>query len=98
TLNRFPLYVRDDLRLHSAALLAGVPLKESLDDRLPRTAGPLNHPLAAALVHVLGESADVGFVRLRRPRHLLKGAGPHRQPDAVEHEPCGLLRDAERPG
>ena len=31
------------------------------------------------------------------PRQLLEGAGLHREPDAVEHEPRRLLRDAERP-
>jgi hypothetical protein len=47
---------------------------------------------------MLRAPADEGFVRLNGAAHLLGRAGLHGEPDAVQHEPRGLLCDAERAG
>lgn len=52
--------------------------------------------LAAAGVHVLRQTADECFVRLYWAGHLLKGAGLHREPDAmiraIRNQPRRCLR------
>jgi hypothetical protein len=49
-------------------------------------------------VHELGLAADEGLIGFALPAHLLEGVGLHRQPDAVKHEPAGLLGDAKVAG
>ena len=41
-------------------------------------------------------AADVGLVDLDLAGDLVEAPGLHGEPDAVQHEPCRLLRDAER--
>ena len=54
--------------------------------------------LANVLVHETCRATDEGFVHFdlaTRPSHFHQGTRLHRQTDAVEHEPCGLLSDAQ---
>lgn len=73
-----------------------MPGQEAHDGGLPHPAGPLDDPLPLRLVHVAGLPADEGFVYLNLAVHLLEGIGLHREPDALEHVPRGLLSDADR--
>ena len=50
----------------------------------------------AVLVHVASESTDEGLVNLDLAVHLVEAFRLHGEPDAVEHEPGGLLSDADR--
>src|SRR5581483_7338110 len=54
---------------------------------------------ATARVHLPGIAADKGLVNLNGPvaAHLLEGAAGHRLTNPMEHEPCGLLRNAKGP-
>ena len=56
-----------------------------------------NLPRALVLVHVLGEAADEGFVRLNLAAHFNERSGLHGKADAVIHKPGGLLSNAKRP-
>jgi hypothetical protein len=47
------------------------------------------------LVHVSGEAADKRFVCLKLTSHFLECSCPHRKSDAMEHKPCGFLRDTQ---
>src|SRR5579862_6327734 len=84
--------VGDDLRLDAPAT------GENADDGdLVLAAGPGDPLAAAADVHVAGFAADERLVHFDVARCSLERARLHRQPNAVEHEPGGLLADAERP-
>jgi hypothetical protein len=52
-------------------------------------------PLVRA--HVSRLATDEGFIRLNLPGQLVTRSHAQREPDAVIHEPCGLLGDMERP-
>ncbi len=87
--------VGNDHRAHLAGRLPGATLKQAHDDAFA-PATPAN--LAArlhVLVHVLGRPADERLVALNGPVQLLERAGLNGGADAMEHEPRGLLRDAE---
>ena len=60
---------------------------------LPMPPVPLIVP--CALVHEPCASADEGLVHFDLAGHFLEGAGLHRKSNTVEHEPCGLLCDAQ---
>jgi hypothetical protein len=48
-------------------------------------------------VHIARLAANEGFVRLNLARELIHTAHAESVPDAVIHEPCRLLRDADGP-
>ena len=56
-------------------------------------ASDLSGPLV--FVHVPGLTSDEGFIYFDFPAQLIEGPILHRKPDAVKHEPCGLLGDAK---
>lgn len=83
--------VVDNLRSHLA-----VALQESHDGNLARAARTRNLSAVLAPVHVAGEAADVSLIRFDLAAHfLLERTRLHRNADAVNHEPSGLLRDAD---
>jgi hypothetical protein len=97
---RVPLVVRD--RCHTDLAVAGcaVPLKQSHNGDLAVEASALATDTGTAFpvgVHVARSATDVGFINfdvateLAAARFVL-----HRQTDAVQHEPRGLLGDANR--
>jgi hypothetical protein len=59
----------------------------------PASAGDLFGPLA--FVHIARLAADE--ILSASTRELVTGTHTQREPDAVIHEPCGLLCDMERP-
>jgi hypothetical protein len=80
---------------------AGSLIAGTLDDPENRffsgTASALDLPLADVPMHVFGEATNKRFVRLYLAAHLQECASLHCQPNAMVHEPCGLLSDTERP-
>jgi hypothetical protein len=77
--------------------LLGVAIQQSHDDGLSasRSAGASDLRLLV-LVHVARESADDSFVGLDLAFQLVsEGTRLHRQPDALKHEPSGLLGDTQ---
>src|SRR6266566_201001 len=72
-------------------------LQETEDGSFVHAASPANDAVALGPVHELGLAADEGFVRLDCAFHLRPGPGLHGEPNTMEHEPTGFLRDAERP-
>jgi hypothetical protein len=54
--------------------------------------------LSLRKVHVAGLATDEGFIHLNFPAHLHEGASLHGVSDSMEHEPCGLLSDAQIAG
>lgn len=66
--------------------LSANPSAVDFDDSLP-----------LSLVHVLGETADKGFVSLDRTAHFLEALGLHSKADTAKHEPRGFLGDAQTP-
>jgi hypothetical protein len=87
-------HILNDLGANDALALRTIALQQSHDGGLAGAASPGVTPLV--LVAELGESADEGLVDLDLAAHLLEGSSLHRQADSVEHEPRGLLRDAQR--
>lgn len=73
--------------------------------RLDAHVGALDHPLEktpevlqsvrVALVHEARAAANPRLVHLHLPARLHETSVLHREPDAVEHEPSGLLRHAK---
>jgi hypothetical protein len=61
------------------------------------TTSAFDLPLADVPVHVLGEPANKRFVGFHLAAHLQERTSLHCETDAVIHEPCGFLCDAERP-
>lgn len=57
-------------------------------------AAPVNLCSALSDVHVSRLAADEGFIRFDLSGHLVDASSVHRVPKALQHEPCGLLRDA----
>ena len=70
-------------------------LQQAHDRGLVHAAGTVNLRGALALVHEPRLAADEGFIDFNIAGHAAEGAGLHRKPDAVEHEPSGLLSDAD---
>ena len=83
--------VRHDLCSDGAA-----PLDHAEDGTLVDTAGSRDLLSADVCVHVPRLTADEGLVHLDCTGELLEGPGLHGEPNAVEHEPRGLLSHAER--
>ena len=76
-----------------------MPLQHAHDGDLADRARPARADAARACVgvHVARLAADVGFVHFHVADSLPPVVVLHRQPNAVQHEPRGLLRDAKRP-
>src|SRR2546430_6367653 len=72
-------------------------LQQPEDGSLVHAPGSANNRVALGPVHDLGLAADEGLIGLDRAFHLRPGPSPHREPDTVQHEPAGFLRDAKRP-
>jgi len=90
------LAVCDDAGLDHAMPWAAVPFEDADDDSLARAASALDNFVPTVLVHEAGLAADEGFVHFDLTIGLLETAGLHGEPDTMEHEPGGLLCDAER--
>ncbi len=85
------LAIRDMLHAH----LASLTIQQAHYQFLARSTGARDLGLLV-LVHVARESADESFVGFNLAFQLVpEGTGLHRKPDALEHEPSGLLRDAQ---
>ena len=80
---------------------AGLPvlpaLQEAKHGSFVHAASPANDAVALGPMHELRLAADEGLVGLDRALHLRPSASLHRQPDTMEHEPAGFLRDTKRP-
>lgn len=74
-----------------------VTLLESHDSNLANAARACNPRVSLVSVHIAGKTAaDVGFVSLNLTAHLhLKRSGLHGKTDAMNHEPSGLLSNAD---
>jgi len=57
---------------------------------LAGTSSPFDLPIADVTVHILGETANEGFIGFNPTAHLEKGARLHCQPDTMIHEPSGF--------
>jgi hypothetical protein len=77
------------------AIALAAALQDAHDSSLVFAAGPGNNARAFRSVHVTRLTADESFVRFDLARHLLAGLLLMRQPNPVEHEPCGLLADSQ---
>ena len=73
-------------------------LEQAVNDGLADAAAPKNPLLALSLVHVRGRAADERLVTLDSASHLAERFRFHRQADAHEHKPSGLLRDSQGAG
>jgi hypothetical protein len=63
---------------------------------LAGTSGPFDLPIADVTVHILGETANEGFIGFNLTAHLRKGARLHCQPDTMIHEPSGFAEKTAR--
>ena len=71
--------------------------EQAHNGNLADSATALDSLLAFPLVHVPRFAADVRFVNLDVAGHFLeKRSSLHRETDSLQHEPCSLLRDANR--
>jgi hypothetical protein len=66
------------------------------DDCFVSPAGAVNFLCSFVLVHVARLAADEGLIDFHLAAQLA-AVTLHREADAMEHEPCGLLSDANRP-
>lgn len=83
----------DHFENHAGRLLALAALKDALNGRLGDSS--VANLRSAALVHVTGLRADVGFVGFADAAEFIEIAVLHRQPEAVQHEPRGFLSHAK---
>src|SRR5690606_33750702 len=86
---------------HARSLPVAVALEQTHNGHLSshRTALSDTHCLAAAVVHVAGLTADERLVQLDFAAEFPAAAVVlHGKADALEHEPCGLLCDADSTG
>lgn len=86
------------MRSNLAVLRVGFPAQNAHYDLLAGSAPPSLDRLGfPALVHVSGFAAYVGLVGLKLAAAFNERAGLHCETDAMQHEPCGFLRNADRP-
>src|SRR5271157_2578380 len=71
------------------------PLQDSHDCGLVFSAGSADFLFALVFVHIASLPADKGFVNLNLTAQFLERTILQSQPDAMEHEPCGLLSDVK---
>ncbi len=89
-------HVRNVPEDHAAMSIGTMPFEQAHDGGLPHAARSLDLAGAFRLVHEAGATADEGFVGFDVAAELGERPALHGEPDALEHKPCGLLRDAER--
>ncbi len=89
-LQRFLFAVHHDTRSHLPA-----PLKNTHDDNLIVAARSVNLSLPVMLVHEPRLAADESFVNLNMARKLAAVRALQSEPESLQHEPRGLLRDAD---
>jgi len=87
-------YVPDDVQDHARGFLGSVALQQSHDGSHRNGASALGLPLS--LVHVAGLAADESLVHFHIARELADRPVLNRQPDSMQHEPCGFLCHTER--
>jgi len=87
--------VWNNLGLHRAMTIGAVPFKQSHDGSFADGPASLDYLFPFGLVHVTGFAADESFVSLNLTGHPTEVAVLHRQADSMEHEPSGLLGDAD---
>src|SRR5262249_54792790 len=79
--------------------LSATAIQQTKDGDLSSAASsPMEFRYPFRLVHIAGESTDIGFVHFDRTAFAaedLKGLALHRKSNSVHHEPCTLLRDAK---
>jgi hypothetical protein len=77
--------------------VASLAVNQAHYDFFPASACAVNLFCFLIQMHVASEAADKGFVGFDRAAtaHFLKGAALHREADAVQHEPRGLLTDVQ---
>jgi hypothetical protein len=90
--------VLNDLSPHGAVPVRAVAFQETYHRSLADS--PTRHALQAVLPILVREprlAPDKGLVYFNLAAEFGETASLHREPDTVEHEPSGLLSDAERP-
>ena len=87
--------VRYVLNAHTGVTIRAVAFQEPHDGALvlAACAGDLGGALVG--VHEARFSTDERFIGLDLASELVEGAALHGEPDAVQHEPCGLLGDMD---
>jgi hypothetical protein len=93
---RSSLYIGDMRGFDPASVLFNAAFDNAENSFLARPASALDLPLANVTVHVLSEPPNECFVGLNLSAHPQESAGLHGEPDAVIHEPGGLLSDPKR--
>ena len=89
----------DDAGADSAVPVPAVALEQSDDGNFARHAGPLDGASLAGLVHVSRFTADEGLIDFDfAAKRATRVVVLHGQPNAMEHEPRGFLRDADGAG
>jgi len=91
-------HVRNDLQTHLAWLIVAlVALQQPHDGDLTSdaTLATFEHASFPVLVHVTTATTDEGFVSFNVPAELAAAGILHGESNAVQHEPCGLLSDAD---
>src|SRR3984957_9135594 len=93
------LWLPPSLCNHSANLSA--PFQNSDNWNFSFEAAIFNGAAVTFIVHESGRATDERFVyfnRISSSAEFHQRAGLHCEPDSVEHEPCGLLSDAQSAG
>src|SRR5271165_7164731 len=83
-----------DLNANFAASAFGTALQNSHDSGFIATAGPSDFLSALLGMHIACFTANESFVCFHLSRQLVSGGHAEREPDAVVHEPCRFLGDA----
>ncbi len=95
-MQRGPLGVRNHRGLDPALAGALAAFQQAHDGRLARAPGPGNFASLDRLMHEPGLAADKGLVGFDLAREGVRWAVLHGIPNAMQHEPCRLLGDAQR--
>ena len=88
----------DYLNVDCAVTVRTMPLQETHDSGLASGARTLDYFLAFAPVHKSCFATNVSLINFHFSGHTTEIALLHGKSDAVEHEPGGLLGNANRPG
>jgi len=84
-----------DREPHGAVSVLAVALQQSLHGHFANAAGSSNHTVALVFVHVARFPTDVGFINLDVSADFLETLGMDSQAEPVQHEPRGLLSNAQ---
>jgi len=96
-LDVFAAGIGNGVQFDSASFLV-MPFQKAQNSNLASSAATVNHTFSTISVHVASLPTDVGFVNFNSSTfatHLDEGTVLHRKPNSVNHEPCGLLGDAQ---